>query len=317
MFQKIKFFLGRIVKAILPYGIVKIYKQIKDNTKSDKNAQLIAKKLTPKKELYFEIHLAEHCNLNCAFCGHFSCIAKESYLDLTAFDRDLERLAQITDKKVAYINLLGGEPLLHPQCSEIMRIARKHFDSVTNIILLTNGILLTKQNELFWQSAHNNGVWIAITPYPIKLNIEAIRRLSVKYGVPCGYTNRVGIRDFARVINDNEINTFYKFPLDLQGKQNAEQSFLHCARANKCFTLWDGKLYTCSLLPYIRHFNSFFGKNLPVTEQDYIDIYKAQSTDEILNFLAKPVPFCRFCKTQAITYRHKWSISKKQISEWT
>jgi MoaA/NifB/PqqE/SkfB family radical SAM enzyme len=272
-------------------------------------------RIVPRNKLYFEIHLTEHCNLDCAGCSHFSPIAQEAYLDPAAFDRDMERLAQITDKKLAYIKLLGGEPLLHPECHQFMYIARKHFDK-TAIILLTNGILLTKQTQLFWKSAKDNNVWIAISRYPISLDIDAIRDLSKEYGVPCGYFKPdAGICDFAADIKDNQ--TMYKFRLDLQGRQNTNRPFLRCNWFNNCFTLRDGKLYTCFMIAHIMHFNAYFDQNLPVTEKDYIDIYKAKDIDEILNFLAKPVPFCRFCNINGLTRGHKWGVSKKYISEWT
>jgi molybdenum cofactor biosynthesis enzyme MoaA len=78
----------------------------------------------------------------------------------------MDRLAQITNKELAYIKLIGGEPLLHPECHRLMQIVRRHFDK-TAIVLLTNGILLTKQTEQFWESARDNNVWIAIRSHKI------------------------------------------------------------------------------------------------------------------------------------------------------
>ena len=37
--------------------------------------------LQAEKHFYFEVQVAEHCNLNCAGCTHFSSIAKPGYLD--------------------------------------------------------------------------------------------------------------------------------------------------------------------------------------------------------------------------------------------
>jgi MoaA/NifB/PqqE/SkfB family radical SAM enzyme len=270
---------------------------------------------TPQRKLHFEIHITEHCNLNCTGCAHFSSIANEQYLDPADFERDMERLAHITNNQLAYIRLLGGEPLLHPECDTIMHISRKYFDK-TAIMLVTNGILLPQQKERFWESARDNRVWIGISHYPIKLNLDAIRQLSVKYGVPCGYgIAEAGISEFSSELDKEQ--KMFKFYLDLQGRQNIKRSFTHCNWSNNCFTLRDGKLYTCHLIAHIKHFNNFFKKNLLVTEQDCIDIYKTNSVDEILTFLAKPAPFCRFCNINAITRGHKWSRSKKEITEWT
>ena len=42
----------------------------------------------PRNKLKFEVHLAEHCNLNCKSCFHYSSIAKEEYLDIV-FDKPI------------------------------------------------------------------------------------------------------------------------------------------------------------------------------------------------------------------------------------
>ncbi|MDR2410566.1 MAG: hypothetical protein LBE13_20985, partial [Bacteroidales bacterium] len=143
----------------------------------------------------------------------------------------------------------------------------------------------------------------------------AIKALSLEYGVPCGYFKPdVWICDFGYDIDDDQ--TMYRFRLDLQGRQSINRPFLRCNWFNNCFTLRDGKLYTCFMVAHIKHFNEYFGKNLPVTEKDYIDIYKSESVDEVLNFLSKPVPFCRFCNINGLTRGHKWDISQKKLSEW-
>ena len=37
-----------------------------------------------------DIHITDHCNLNCVSCTHFSPLAEEFYLDIDIFDRDLK-----------------------------------------------------------------------------------------------------------------------------------------------------------------------------------------------------------------------------------
>ena len=78
----------------------------------------------------------------------------------------------------------------------------------------------------------------------------------------------------------------------------------------------NGNLYTCTIAPNIEHFNKYFGYNLPLTDRDGIDIYKAESMEEILEFLAKPIPFCKYCKVKERTFNHEWTTSKKEINEW-
>jgi hypothetical protein len=60
----------------------------------------------------------DHCNLNCKGCTAFSPVAEEKFMDVNMFERDCERLAELTGGKIELIDLLGGEPLLHPKINE-------------------------------------------------------------------------------------------------------------------------------------------------------------------------------------------------------
>ena len=92
--------------------------------------QLNAYKKTQK--LKFEIHLTDHCNLNCVGCNHFSPLADSFYLDITAYKQDCKRIWELTEGNVQEIVLLGGEPLLHPNLKEIFSISSKYFPKRIN-----------------------------------------------------------------------------------------------------------------------------------------------------------------------------------------
>ena len=50
----------------------------------------------------FEIHLNDHCSLNCKSCFHFVPLAKpDSYYPLDEFERDIKRLCSLFDGKLA------------------------------------------------------------------------------------------------------------------------------------------------------------------------------------------------------------------------
>ena len=74
---------------------------------------------TPRDTLRFEIHLCDHCNLNCKGCGHFSPLAQKRFLDPAVFERDCRQLSKLSNRKIELIDLMGGEPLLHPHITTI------------------------------------------------------------------------------------------------------------------------------------------------------------------------------------------------------
>ncbi|MBR5637205.1 MAG: hypothetical protein IKW81_09780, partial [Pseudobutyrivibrio sp.] len=67
---------------------------------------------------YLEYHVADHCNLNCSSCVHFSPLVKEpTFTDFDKLECDLMQLK----RKVHYfdaIRILGGEPLLNDRLSD-------------------------------------------------------------------------------------------------------------------------------------------------------------------------------------------------------
>lgn len=257
-----------------------------------------------RKLIRFEIHLAEHCNLNCVGCSHFSPLAKASFVNIDSFRRDFERMGELFSHKCEWIHLMGGEPLLNPDIVELIKIARKNFTE-GDIQIVTNGILLTQQTEEFWRTCHDENIQIQITPYPIKLDIDKIKDLAEKFGVFLQYFAQDGTKTW-----------FYKESLDLSGKGNAAKNFVKCWLGNICIFLSNGKLFTCTKIPNVHIFNEAFHKNVPVTPDDYIDIYSDITGEEILKRLASHIPACSYCDIDNTKPFVQWRVSKKEISEW-
>lgn len=254
----------------------------------------------------FVVHIVEHCNLKCRFCDHFAPLADKDFADIEVFEKDFTRLSELLNAKVNVIHLLGGEPLLHPRLNNFLYVARKYFPK-TEILLVTNGILLLKQKEDFWKACKDNSIIIANTKYPLPLDFYKMEEISKKHDVRFKYHHSTGI----------SFKTYHKVPLDLEGKQDMNANFIKCFYANNFCLLYKGKLFTCTVAPNVRHFNKFFNKNIPITDADYIDIYKAQNEEEIMLFLSRPMPVCKYCYVEKRTSGHEWQKSKKDIQEWT
>jgi hypothetical protein len=176
--------------------------------------------------------------------------------------------------------------------------------------LVTNGILLPKQSEKFWQICKNNNIQIFVSDYPVKLDKKVLKKTAEDYGVML----KLGDEQEAEVFGN--FSQWAKIPLDVLGKQNYKKSFGNCFISGSCFQLVKGRIYKCARIAYAKHFNKTFGKNLSACQDDYINIYEAENIDEILGELTKPAPFCRYCKSGEISWTNKWSVSKKDINEW-
>lgn len=273
------------------------------------------RKIVPRLDVGFEVHLAEHCNLNCRGCLHFSPLAHEEFADLNEFTRDLKRLSMLFSGRAKYIRLLGGEPLLNPEITKFMQVARECFPDTDDadtcrtdggIIIVTNGILLPKMDKHFWEVCKQYNIGIMPTKYPIPFDYDAAECLARKMGVRYNYYNSAQV-----------LKTLMKLPLDLTRSQDAVHNFLVCSSAVDCATLKHGKLYTCPRAAHAHILRDNLAADMKLSEQDGIDIYKASSAQEIMTFLAKPIPFCRYCNIDGIKYDLPWTQSQKSIDEWT
>ena len=254
--------------------------------------------------LDFEVHLCEHCNLNCRYCDHFSPIAEEAYTSIEDLDKDFSKLASLGAEYIGRIKLLGGEPLLHNQLLDIVKMTR-HYFPYSYIEICTNGLLLKKQKELFWEVLHNYDIHILITKYPIKdLDFSDVLQTAEKSEVDIKFVNV-------------EEKTMWMLPVDLTGTQNHMKNYYSCWRFNECVTLDHGKIFDCPRVAHIHHFNNYFGKHIPVTDKDYISLESVESLDEILEYLSKPIPFCRWCDYKHQVSGLQWGRSERSIKEWT
>ena len=250
---------------------------------------------------YFEVHLVEHCNLKCQSCDNFSAIAEEEFVSEDVFVRDMKRMSELFS--IDWLRLLGGEPLLHPNINFFLEKAREFFP-LSEIRLTTNGILLKDMPEEFWQCCGENDIIIEITHYPINIHENEFVPMGEKYGVNMIYFD-----------NEPPVEKYsHRNPVNDKGNQDIEFNFKHCYQVHRCMSLKDGKIYPCTCIPNIYHFNKFFNKNIPVSEQDYIEI--THTAEEIDEFLNKPVPFCAYCNVKNRTGGKLWAVSKKVLEEW-
>ena len=251
--------------------------------------------------LELDVHLTEHCNLNCKGCCHFAPLAKKEFLHPSEFERDISKFSEILNHKIQLLQLLGGEPLLHPNVTSFFPIARKNFPG-SSICIVTNGILLKSMNRQFWKACRKDDIMIYVSKYDIDIDIKSVKAKARKHGVTIVYT---------------PWNTWYKISLDLNGgdKSKCEYNFARCFGSHST-TLKHGKIYNCFLMAHIEHFNKYFNQNLKPAESDILDIYKTKDSIALKRFLERPKDFCKYCHIPFNV--SEWSHpSKKNISEWT
>ena len=269
--------------------------------------QSIIRKRLPPQNISFILDVVEHCNLNCQCCNHFSPLSDEYYMQLEELSCDVKRMFEIAGEKISLVKIEGGEPLLHPEISEIISEIRKNIPN-TKIELVTNGTLLPTMKDGFWDICKECKVVIRPTKYPINFDYSLISEIIKGKGISVEYFNNETVQK----------TTFYE-PLDLLGRQDKYESFHFCRKSNLgCADLKHGRLYSCTFAANAHIFNKHFPENkISISQKDYIDIYENISLDDIFDFLCNPIPACRYCKVKEWIGGYEWAVSTKSIDEWT
>lgn len=253
------------------------------------------------KPLHIEFNLTDFCNLNCKGCSHYSPLAPAEFEPLGELEHSMKRISEIKDSdKIEEVYLIGGETLLYPQLPEAIKLARKYFP-LAKISIFTNGILIPKMNDEFWETCRSENCVISITRYPVKFDYDAVAALCKEKGVEC------------EVFGDRgEDNSFFKLPLDPQKKQNGRIAHFKCISFG-CITVDHGKIFPCPQSACVGHLNKKFGTEFKWENGDYINVDEIRDVKELYDLRNKPVPFCKYCcQVKPVAY----GPSKREVSEW-
>lgn len=239
------------------------------------------RKLLGKKPVLYrlEYHVADHCNLNCKGCFHFSSLVEsKEFPAFEQFKMDINRLNELFDN-IGIIRLMGGEPLLNPELPRFISEARKAFPKA-KIHLLTNGILYKKMEGSLLQVLRACNVELQVSLYmPMVDKKNEMEKLFRAQGI--------------RYWISNPITHFGKY-LNLEGTSNPREAISGC-HASRCTFLQKGFIARCPLPFNIQHFNRRFGYNISM-EHDRIGIHAPTAEGyAVKRKLRLPMESCRYC----------------------
>lgn len=237
-----------------------------------------------------EFQVVDWCNLNCKGCSHFSSLfEKNIYIEKEELYRDLEKISKYIE--VGLINILGGEPLLHPEISEIVCKTRELFDH-SDIVIVTNGLILPDMPREFFEICREANIEFSISGYAPTLRIkEQIEQKLIAYKVK--YYMKTGKETFGKNI-------------DLRGENDKVSAMQYC-RERFCHHLRNGKIYKCA---FEALGNTFFESFDYCNRVDGgISISDGNDWAEIISKLDyEPCDACKYCGKEE---RFEWKTTNK------
>lgn len=252
--------------------------------------------------LRLEFVLSDYCNLNCKGCTHYSPLAVKEFESIETLERDAGHLGGAVGNDISEVYLIGGETLLYPHLPEAMDILRKHFPQC-RISLFTNGLLLPRMDNRFWEAVRRNKIVIAMTIYPIPFDYEAAKELCVRQGA-----------EYSIFGDRRTEGSFLRFGLDPTKSQNGRMSHFKCFNRG-CISIVDGKVYPCSISACVKHLNRACGTDFKHMPGDWLDVADITSAKQIKKLRDRAVPFCSYCHPNPTVT--EYGPSKRDKHEWT
>lgn len=160
-------------------------------------------------------NLLESCNLNCFFCYYDA--KKEPKGNGVDYDLVRSIAGQIKEAKIRYLLISGGEPLLYPRISTLV----KSLSSSCRIGLSTNGTLIDKKSAISLKSSGLDYIGISLDgPQDIHNNLrnssyafsQALR--GIQYAKEAGFNT--GIRLTLNSYNYKSIRDIFCIAQDLR-----------------------------------------------------------------------------------------------------
>ncbi len=223
-----------------------------------------------------ETHIVDHCNLRCAACCSLSPHLPAWQVDPTDLAEEL-RLARPA-LAPTWLKLVGGEPLLHSRLLECLEVA-KAAHIATIVSLTTNGFLLPRQPEAFWQKL--DALTVSLYPNP-RLPLATIHLIEEKAA------------EYQVRLNWKKQDSFVQMDRDGRCDDEAENDAVWeaCWLRRRCHMIRDGRFYACTRPA---HFGKLLGEDF--TADGVLLREGGGLAEEIQTYLqrSEPLAACALC----------------------
>jgi len=197
---------------------------------------------------HLELHLAHSCNLTCESCSHYSNQGHKGLVSLDEADHWMSLWNDRISPKT--LSLLGGEPTIHPDLSEFIKLARRKWPS-TALRLVTNGFFLHRHPELPQVLSDDPKAQLFLSIHHAAPDYQ--ERLEPILKLLTGWIDQYGIDVAYYDSHTNWTRRYHGFGSSMEpfADDQPRRSWENC-RARFCPQLFEGKIWKCGPLAYLR-----------------------------------------------------------------
>ena len=253
-----------------------------------------------------ELHIAEHCNLKCRDCCNISPFNAKKFITL-------EEVATIcafarTHFRPDVFKIAGGEPTLHPQLDEILKLVKRSGAGPV-VRVISNGLLLHRMTEDFWLNIDQ----LTISNYisaPVKPKLlEAIKQKARQYEV---------------VLNIKYVDQFNELFVDdaIEDRTRVQQIYDDCWMRHRCLIIRNGRFYKCTKAAYMDEFLALKGKSAAAgassySQEDGISVDDPKFREKALDYLNtnQTLLSCEYCLGVSGGLRENVQLTTQEVKE--
>lgn len=242
------------------------------------------------------------CTLRCRYCDAYIPYIK-SPKNFNA-DHMIDNCKDVFDAvgSVQAVDILGGEPLIHPHLKKILMYLKTE-QRVEKVQVITNGTIVPNNDII--NIIKDDKFRVRISNYgKLSSHMDEILRLLEKENIKFEITNYIYWDSLPQIKATNETH------------EELSAKFQACT--TNLFYLQDGKLFYCNAVAGLQNVDA---KILPESENNYLDLsnYKLKTEREahIVNFLnrlykGEYIDACRYCSgSHCIQFENKVPVAEQ------
>ena len=232
-----------------------------------------------KNKLYipdFTISITTKCSLKCKNCSQqLHRIKDKSDRNINDLKKDLSNLFRYVDY-VDNLAIIGGEPFAHSKLNIFLKELVKYRSKYKKCRIVTNATILPSKDILIFMAQNN--IYLELTRYNVaQSKIEVITKQCKDFNVQYNISDHeywLEMWNETPKLNDDEVNWIFK----------------NFVVKNHCAGMINGYITVCTCA-----FMYMLGKD-NFCESDYLDLYKTQSKETILEYLSANMAWLTGCK---------------------
>ena len=196
------------------------------------------------------IEVTNFCNLSCLHCPHSIATYPKGYVSIENFTKAVDYT-----QRPAFGLSLCGEPLLHPQICELIKIAKQ---SNREVSFATNGILLTEDMCHKLIEAKISSIEVSIHTEKSLQGYKTLWDINELTGAKLVIIGNIlscydpefktwmkNIQIEEKHLSGLRLAPMHNWALDPHNPQNSNRAQCVFINTNVCVMKWDGKIHAC------------------------------------------------------------------------